>query len=397
MITKLKVENFRSIESAEIDLGRINVLTGSNNSGKSSFIYALLALRNIFQNSNRSYDSLFNFDNIISLGGFRDVVYLKDEKKNIKFYFEIDDNAQNFELSINPINSKVDLAVNKPFVVQLKKDISFPLSTPTNHTITINQRTFNIQWYGFSVFIDDFMRETDSETNDFISQNLNLGLANISKIEILSLSQRIFTQQTYNAIPLNQNSSSENELATLLALDRDLVSAISHYTEKILDRVFTVHNIIGAGFFYLQTRNRETGFTSDLVNEGTGTSQIIMILAKALQKNKSFICIDEPEIHLHPSIITKLVDALIEIAYEENKQFLISTHNEHLMSCLLASVSDKKLKANDLKVYYLTKNGKKTEVESQEVNENGQISGGLKNFYEAELENLAKLFNIVEP
>ena len=114
MITKLKVENFRSIESAEIDLGRINVLTGSNNSGKSSFIYALLALRNIFQNSNRSYDSLFNFDNIISLGGFRDVVYLKDEKKNIGFSFEIDNNEQNFELKIkyrmtfiNPIFFKI--------------------------------------------------------------------------------------------------------------------------------------------------------------------------------------------------------------------------------------------------------------------------------------------------
>ena len=397
MFTKLKIENFRSIESAEIDLGRINVLTGSNNSGKSSFIYALLALRNIFQNSNRSYDSLFNFDNIINLGGFREVVYLKDEKKSIKFAFEIDGNEQNFELKINPAESHIKLEVNEPFKVLLEKNISFPFSSEADiRQINYNNESYQYIWRGFNGITERLMYSNGTDNDIFIFSTLNNIVKNMNSLDVISI-QRTFTKLTYNAVPLQSQITTEDELATFIALDRDLVSAISHYTEKILDRVFTVHNIIGAGFFYLQTRNRETGFTSDLVNEGTGTSQIIMILAKALQKNKSFICIDEPEIHLHPSIITKLVDALVEIAYEENKQFLISTHNEHLMSCLLASVSDKKLKPDDLKVYYLTKDGKKTTVEHQVVNEHGQISGGLKNFYEAELENLAKLFNIIEP
>ncbi len=397
MITKLKVENFRSIESAEIDLGRINVLTGSNNSGKSSFIYALLALRNIFQNSNRSYDSLFNFDNLVNLGGFKEVVYLKDEKLNINFYFEIDDNKQNFEIQINPVDSKVKLKINEPFDTLLEKNISFPASySMSNYEIEYKNRKVPFVWNGIHGHMQNIGVEVD-ELDPLMTHNINLYQINLNNINIVSSTQRTFTKQTYNAVPLQNQITTEDELATFIALDRDLVSAMSHYTEKILDRVFTVYNIIGAGYFYLQTRDRATGFTSDLVNEGTGTSQVIMILAKALQKNKSFICIDEPEIHLHPSIISKLVDALVEIAYEENKQFLISTHNEHLMSCLLASVADKKMKAEDLKVYYLTKNGKKTEVESQPVNQYGQISGGLKNFYEAELENLAKLFNIVEP
>ena len=38
MISKLKIQNFRSIKDAELPLGKITVLTGANNSGKSSVI-----------------------------------------------------------------------------------------------------------------------------------------------------------------------------------------------------------------------------------------------------------------------------------------------------------------------------------------------------------------------
>ena len=41
MITKFKVESFKSIESAEIELGNINVFIGANGSGKSNLLEAL--------------------------------------------------------------------------------------------------------------------------------------------------------------------------------------------------------------------------------------------------------------------------------------------------------------------------------------------------------------------
>ena len=47
MITKLYIENFRGIIKNEVELGKITVLTGPNNSGKSSIIYGLLALKNV--------------------------------------------------------------------------------------------------------------------------------------------------------------------------------------------------------------------------------------------------------------------------------------------------------------------------------------------------------------
>jgi predicted ATPase len=142
--------------------------------------------------------------------------------------------------------------------------------------------------------------------------------------------------------------------------------------------------------------DKKNGFTSDLVNEGLGTNQLVTILAKIMQKNNKFICIDEPEIHLHPSIIDKLVSVLIEMAEHEDKQFLVSTHSEHFINSLLKNIVEGNLKNEEAKVYYLEKTRKETKTEYQEINDNGQIKGGLKNFYNIELNNLKTLFKLTD-
>jgi predicted ATPase len=112
--------------------------------------------------------------------------------------------------------------------------------------------------------------------------------------------------------------------------------------------------------------------------------------------NNKFICIDEPEIHLHPTIIDKLVSVLIEMAEHEDKQFLISTHSEHFISSLLKNVVKGNIKNDDVKLYYLNKTRKETHIEFQEINRDGQIKGGLKNFYDTEINNLKTFFKITD-
>ena len=414
MIKKLKIENFRSIESAELDLGKINVLTGPNNGGKSSFIYALLGIHNFVKNSNQSIDNLFNVREQINLGGFEQIVYNKEKNKNIEIELTFEELIEtsndkveipetNYKLSLNPSQSFIGFKSKYPYQIELDLEISLPYIANKFITLGANKLIHYgnyIYWNGLTanrtpssdhVFSTKFLEEEVIGTSI-----LHIPINSLYKVDYVALKKGFF-KPYYNYVPLQPEIITEDEIATSIALDRNLIASISHYTEKILDRVFSVFQTQNVGLFYLQTKNKKTSFTSDLVNEGTGTSQIIWILAKALQKNKSFICIDEPEIHLHPSIIAKLVDALVEIATEQNKQFLISTHSEHFVTTLLANVVEKKILPEDLKVYYVTKEGNSTHVEYQAVNENGQIEGGLKNFYETELENIATLFNITEP
>ncbi len=82
MITKLYLENFRAVVKDEVELGKITVLTGPNNSGKSSIIYGLLALKNVVLNSNQSLDGFLNLG-FLNIGGFSQTVHLKNDNSNI--------------------------------------------------------------------------------------------------------------------------------------------------------------------------------------------------------------------------------------------------------------------------------------------------------------------------
>jgi predicted ATPase len=400
MISQLHIENFRSIEKATIDLGRITLLTGSNNSGKSSVLYALQCLQGIRQNPNRTLDALFNLPSI-NLGGFDNVVHKKDITRDIKLKITLKDQDKyevDYILELSKKISRVGYSIKYPLQFGGIVALSFPyisFDIGSHSTKILNTDIeLNIKYDGISLFYEpanSYPIPTELKNNiDKQFQQFN-SFAYI--IEFVPMS-RGFLKPYFGRVPLQEQINSADEVATQISLDFDLQGYISHYLEKIADRRFNVRVIPNTAVFYMQTTDVKTGFTTDLVNEGTGTNQLVTMLAKALQPDKKFICIDEPEIHLHPSMIAKLVEALVEIAYTQDKQFMLSTHSEHFVTCLLAEVVKKNLQPDDLKVYYLTKDDQQTNIEHQTVNADGQIEGGLKNFYEAELSNLETFFKI---
>lgn len=223
-----------------------------------------------------------------------------------------------------------------------------------------------------------------------LSEQIELPIFELSHLDVTP-TQRGFTKPIFNQVPMNGTIYTEEEIATHLAIDKALQAKVAHYFEKITGKRFSVSMGPGGGFFYLQIREPDTPFTTELVNQGMGVNQILFLLAKILYDKNHLICIDEPEIHLHPVLIEQFVRVLVEIAQKENKQFLFSTHSEHWLMSLLAEVYERHLSADDLKVYFFQKEGMATTVESQKILENGQIEGGLKNFLEAQM-SLANRF-----
>jgi predicted ATPase len=177
-------------------------------------------------------------------------------------------------------------------------------------------------------------------------------------------------------------------VATLLGQERYLKGPVSQYLQDITGREFDVSATLGTVMFSLETTDKAARISTDLVNEGFGTNQLVYCLAKALRADARLVCVEEPEINLHPTSVRALAQAMVRMIKEEQKQFLVSTHSETLVLALLAQVAKKELKPEDLACYLTTKIQKTTHFERQNVNERGQIEGGLKSFMEAELEDL---------
>jgi predicted ATPase len=130
----------------------------------------------------------------------------------------------------------------------------------------------------------------------------------------------------------------------------------------------------------------------NLVNDGFGFNQLVYILTLALWKETDVLIVEEPEIHLHPSMIREFMRAIVELA-KSGKQFLLSTHSESLVSACLSLIARQEAASEQFAFYLAGIDPEKghTVFHRQEVNEKGQIDGGLESFMKAELEDLKAL------
>jgi predicted ATPase len=180
-------------------------------------------------------------------------------------------------------------------------------------------------------------------------------------------------------------------LTTTLAYQREL--------ETILSEWFT--RITGLKVRFPLVRKKRVTITGGthkpqfiMVNEGFGSNQLTFALAQlAISPKDSILCYEEPEIHLHPRAQAELANILVEIAKQDEKQMILTTHSEHILYGLLSNVAEGKLSPDELAIWYFSReNGKVEKPQELKVDEKGRVEGGLRGFFEVELEQLERYF-----
>lgn len=95
----------------------------------------------------------------------------------------------------------------------------------------------------------------------------------------------------------------------------------------------------------------------DLTHVGVGVSQVLPILVMSLlAEEEDVLIMEQPELHLHPKVQTRLADFFITMNALK-KQCLIETHSEYLINRLryfVAIANDSKI-ADDTMIYFVEK------------------------------------------
>lgn len=127
-----------------------------------------------------------------------------------------------------------------------------------------------------------------------------------------------------------------------------------------------------------------------LQDVGFGISQILPVYVESLRMEEgNTLILEQPEIHLHPSMQSKLADFLLSMAYS-GKRFIIETHSEHIINRLCLRIAqDPKNKIKDLiSMVFLEppkikkKKYEGTRIKELEINKYGEVETWPVGFFD---------------
>ena len=107
----------------------------------------------------------------------------------------------------------------------------------------------------------------------------------------------------------------------------------------------------------LKITNEIKGMEQDLTHVGVGVSQVLPILVLCFLSNKGdVIILEQPELHLHPKVQTRLADFFVSMN-ALGKQCILETHSEYLINRLrlLVAKSDSTKVSDETMIYFVEK------------------------------------------
>ena len=101
-----------------------------------------------------------------------------------------------------------------------------------------------------------------------------------------------------------------------------------------------------------------TGTSVTLADVGFGINQILPIIVEgaafSIDEEDKILCIEQPEIHIHPRLQAHLADLMLETVRDSsNKQWIVETHSELLILRLQRRILEGKIDPSDISVIYV--------------------------------------------
>ncbi|EOL8957463.1 DUF3696 domain-containing protein [Cronobacter dublinensis] len=154
--------------------------------------------------------------------------------------------------------------------------------------------------------------------------------------------------------------------AELKEAGKSAINKINHWFKEFeIPYSISLHNLgtdySGDIVSIVLTDNR-TNTTVTPKDVGFGIGQVLPIITEAIISKNNVICVEQPEIHLHPRLQAHLADLFIDSVIGPNKekngyfanQWIIETHSEALMLRLQRRIREKKISKKLIKVYYVS-------------------------------------------
>ncbi|MCZ0939881.1 MAG: DUF3696 domain-containing protein [Caldilineaceae bacterium] len=431
MLTRLRLENFKSWkDTRDIALRPITGFFGANSSGKSGLIHALLLLKQTADSADRGI--VFQFGGAatrVDLGDFATVVH--DHETDNALGLSLDWRTEKpFEVTDTDKKKRVTQSNDVGFQVVSRLE-----GAGARERLVVDRMSYRV---GEAVF--EMRRGTGSKYRPFI-ENADFEFirktgrpwvvsslvkcygfpdtvrANYQNAGFLTdlefaLEKRLedvyylgplraFPQRFYNwsgGQPTDMGQAGELVVDALLAARQRGLKispgyrkhrlALEQYVARWLQNLGLIHDFRvvpvaeGSSLFEVKVRKSPKAADVLITDVGFGVSQILPVLVLCFYVPEgSTVVLEQPEIHLHPSVQSGLADVFIDAWRRRGVQILVESHSEHLLRRLQRRIAEEALFEHDVGLYFCSAADGVSKLEMLEVDLLGNIRNWPQDFF----------------
>ncbi len=441
MITELSAANFKSWHKIEqMRLAPFTGLFGTNSSGKTSILQLLLMLKQTFESSDRAQVLEFGDEkSLTNLGSFREVIYrhektsamdfslgwnlpkelaIKDpdsntgilfSTKHLAFSCRVGENGSD-RLAVSRLSYSLD---DQTFELRRKGQggLKYELSNEGEgfRLVRTQGRPWDlpgpVKFYGFPDQVyayyqnAGFLADLQLAIESLFGQVYYLG-------PLREFPQRYYTWR--GSEPADMGRRGERVVDALLASRhrgrcispgprrrrQTIEERVAHWLKQLgLIHDFRVEPIAeGSSIYQVRVQKTPSSAKVLITDVGFGVSQILPVLALCYYVPEgSIVLLEQPEIHLHPSVQSGLADVLIDVVKNRKLQIIVESHSEHLLRRLQRRVADETITPEQTALYFCEAGDDGSELHRLDVDLFGNITNWPKDFFGDEFTEMAEI------
>lgn len=441
MLTQLSVTNFKSwTQIDKMRLAPITGLFGTNSSGKTSILQLLLMLKQTTESSDRAQVLDFGTErSLTSLGSFQEMIHghAIDQPLGVRLAWDQD------ELTIkDPLKKGQTLFSGRSLTFEMQvagngtrgsavEQFSYGLG---NNRFTMTRKGSTGSKYKIDTETDNDFRLTRAQgrawplpspikcygfPDQVYAYYQNAGFLADLQLALEQMFQRVYylgplrdsPRRDYRwtgGEPSDMGRRGERAIDAILAKRQEgryispgfrkkrlsLEERLALWLKELgLIHSFEVETIAEGGDLYRVRVQRSPESAKVLITDvGFGVSQILPVLVLCYYVPKgSTILLEQPEIHLHPSVQSGLADVFIDVVKNRNVQVIFESHSEHLLRRLQRRLAEELLTPEQFALYFCDVCGTGSRLTELDVDLYGSIKNWPKDFFGDEFGEMAAI------